>query len=75
MESFGLPDVIEYLVDKFPVIVEMGALILVNHALQAMFFSLAVTHFISFVVRLSGFAYADMVDNSKIIQLLGFFLM
>lgn len=72
METLG---VLAALVESFREIAEVGALVLVNQALQALFFSSAVTNLISFVVRLIGFAYADTVANSRIIQLFGMFLM
>lgn len=72
METLG---VLAALVESFREIAEVGALVLVNQALQALFFSSAVTNLISFVVRLIGFAYADTVANSRIIQLFGMCLM
>lgn len=59
----------------FQELAEVGALVLVNQALQALFFSSAVANLISFVVRLIGFAYADTVANSRIIQFFGMCLM
>lgn len=72
METIGL---LAVLVENFQKVAEVGALVVVNQALQALFFSSAVTNLISFVVRLIGFAYADTVANSRIIQVFGMGLM
>lgn len=72
METLGI---LSALAENFQKVAEVGALVLVNQVLQALFFSSAVANLISFAVRLIGFAYADTVANSRIIQIFGMCLM
>jgi hypothetical protein len=52
-----------------------SSLALLNHALQAIFFSTALSHFICAMLKGIGFAYADVVANSRIIQIIGVLVM
>lgn len=72
METLGI---LAALAENFQKIAETGAMVVLNQVLQALFFSSAITNLISFMVRLIGFAYADTVANSRMIQIFGMCMM
>ena len=56
-------------------IYDVSPLKLVNHLLQAFFFSGAICHLVAVLLKIVNFAYAEEVASSRIIQLVGVFLL
>jgi hypothetical protein len=54
---------------------ELNPLVLVNHLLQAYFFSAAVCNLIAMILKLVNFAYAEEVASSLVSKLFGVFLL
>ena len=54
---------------------DTSPLILINHILQAFFFSGAVCHLVAVALKIVNFAYAEEVASSRITQIVGLLLL
>jgi len=53
----------------------VGPFHILNHILQALFFSLAISNLVGIVLHQINFAYAEDVAHSRLVQLVGIILL